>query len=268
MYVGPLSFFLTTRWQISGLQFEEYERAWESDPEEEAFVDSLALKLLEDSADGPVDIDDDPDMEDWGDMYADEKHAMAGRFSDPKDIHAHGNGSDEESDDAEGMEVESNDGIDDGDDESIEQVQDDDAFMDADDDSDESVTLGSQRGESLDDLLIQEGISKIPNGDGRESELDTASEDEGNSSSDDQDDLVFAEDPDEIDSGDEEAQPRKKARESDELPTFADADAYAAMVNENYEALLNKSKLESQTRGDGKQMKSPKKGKKNRKGKV
>ena len=49
---------------------------WETDSEEEAFVDSLAEKIMED-ANEDLDVDDldeeDPDMDDWDDMYDDDK---------------------------------------------------------------------------------------------------------------------------------------------------------------------------------------------------
>ena len=52
--------------------YEDFESQWETDEEEEDFVDSLAQKIIEDAVDdgeGPADLDDeDPDMEDWGDM--------------------------------------------------------------------------------------------------------------------------------------------------------------------------------------------------------
>lgn len=52
--------------------FNTYEKQWESDSDEEDFVDGLALKMLEDTADGaPVDVDDDPDMDDWGNLSGD-----------------------------------------------------------------------------------------------------------------------------------------------------------------------------------------------------
>eukprot|EP00531_Pseudo-nitzschia_arenysensis_P008771 CAMPEP_0116149294 /NCGR_PEP_ID=MMETSP0329-20121206/18852_1 /TAXON_ID=697910 /ORGANISM="Pseudo-nitzschia arenysensis, Strain B593" /LENGTH=71 /DNA_ID=CAMNT_0003645561 /DNA_START=45 /DNA_END=257 /DNA_ORIENTATION=+ len=54
---------------VGGKTFEEYEAMWESDDEEEAFVDSLAMSLMEDEGGGPADIDEDP-VEDWGDLYA------------------------------------------------------------------------------------------------------------------------------------------------------------------------------------------------------
>merc|ERR1711935_773107 len=57
---------------VGGKTFEEYEATWETDDEEEAFVDSLAMSLMEDAAGGPADIDEDPaDIDGWGDLYAD-----------------------------------------------------------------------------------------------------------------------------------------------------------------------------------------------------
>lgn len=51
------------------VNFDELEEKWGSDPEEEAYVDSLAEQIIEDALHehGPVDIDDDPDFEDWDD---------------------------------------------------------------------------------------------------------------------------------------------------------------------------------------------------------
>jgi len=51
------------------------EEGWESDEEEEAFVDSLALSLTDDSMDVPIDLDDeDPDTEDWDDLKPDDEN--------------------------------------------------------------------------------------------------------------------------------------------------------------------------------------------------
>mmetsp|Transcript_56304 Transcript_56304/g.136534 ORF Transcript_56304/g.136534 Transcript_56304/m.136534 type:complete len:1030 (-) Transcript_56304:58-3147(-) len=48
--------------------FEEYEAEWEIDEEEEEFVDSLAMSLMESEVGVPADIDDEPEgMEHWGD---------------------------------------------------------------------------------------------------------------------------------------------------------------------------------------------------------
>lgn len=54
-------------------KFEDYEQAWETDSEEEAFADSLAEKLMESAADvSQADLDDeDPDMDDWSDYEGD-----------------------------------------------------------------------------------------------------------------------------------------------------------------------------------------------------
>jgi ribosome biogenesis protein MAK21 len=68
---GLLSPFcgLIVNFHVINPQFEEYEQAWETDPEEEAFADSLAEKLMESAADGTTDFDDeDPDMSDWSDF--------------------------------------------------------------------------------------------------------------------------------------------------------------------------------------------------------
>ena len=57
---------LTIPYRFSLNQFEE---GWDTDPEEEAFVDELAAKLMDDTME---DLDDeDPDMDDWGDLYSD-----------------------------------------------------------------------------------------------------------------------------------------------------------------------------------------------------
>jgi len=51
----------------NSLKFEE---GWNTDSEEEAFVDKLAADLMEADGGGQADLDDeDPDMDDWGDMY-------------------------------------------------------------------------------------------------------------------------------------------------------------------------------------------------------
>ena len=57
--------------------FTSYEQNWESDEEEDAYVDHLAQKVMEDSMDpnelGPGDLDDeDPDTSNWDDLDHDE----------------------------------------------------------------------------------------------------------------------------------------------------------------------------------------------------
>jgi ribosome biogenesis protein MAK21 len=210
------------------LKFEEYERAWESDPEEEAFVDSLALKLLEDSADGPVDIDDDPDMDEWGDMYSD------GVDEKP----------DEESSDEEHALVtdvvkDSDDDVDssvmDGghDDDSAGKVQDDDDFMDA-ADSDDSDDIDCS-GPDVKSFDGKEYLSK-----GRLGRGDENQKVGGDDSADDDDDLLFVDG----DSSDDEPKPKKKAKKNDTFQTFADADDYAEMIDKDFKAVLRGSPVE------------------------
>ena len=152
-------------------------------------MDSLALKLMEDAADGPVDIDDDPDVDDWGEMYADE-----GSDDDVSD-----------SSDVEQAIVNDDISMDSDDDEN---VQDQDDFMDA-DDSDDS--------------------------DGREPADD---DDESNHGKD----LIFTDDDE---SSDDQPSSRKKARKTDALPTFADADEYADVVEKHFQAPLGKSNVKA-----------------------
>lgn len=108
---------------------EDHFATWEDDPEEEAFVDSLAESLMEDEAGGPVDVDDDEDMEedededssgDWDDV--DENSVDVDDFDDP--------------------EVEDDDDND-GDDNTLATApdEDEDAFMERDEDSDDEEGL-------------------------------------------------------------------------------------------------------------------------------
>eukprot|EP00980_Cylindrotheca_fusiformis_P020613 scaffold7679_cov134-Cylindrotheca_fusiformis.AAC.4 len=54
---------------IGAKTFEEYEQAWDSDPEEDDFADSLAEQLMIDATDDQVEYDgEDPDMSDWVDV--------------------------------------------------------------------------------------------------------------------------------------------------------------------------------------------------------
>mmetsp|Transcript_24187 Transcript_24187/g.67061 ORF Transcript_24187/g.67061 Transcript_24187/m.67061 type:complete len:950 (+) Transcript_24187:2-2851(+) len=63
--------------RVDSKEFDAYEQTWDTDDEEEAFVDGLAQKIIEDSMDsnelGPDNLDDeDPDMDDWGDLDDDD----------------------------------------------------------------------------------------------------------------------------------------------------------------------------------------------------
>ena len=197
------------------LQFEEYEAAWETDSEEEAFVDSLAQKLMDDSANGEADFDDeDPDIEEWGDIYD------KGKDKGPSDFDK------EDSDDNDrdimyGNDNEENmEGWDDNDDAGVEgdSMSDDvDAFMD-DDDSSES---GGE---------MDRGVA---NG-----KLDDSSPDPN--------DLAFVGDSgsDSDEGSDDEEEHERSAKgkaksnmKQKELPTFADAEEYATMINKGWNDL-------------------------------
>ena len=79
------------------MQFKTFESQWESDSDEEDFVDNLAQKMLVDQAEGaPVDVDDDPDMDDWGSLSGDGDDASDGGGDSSQDEAA---GSDGEADD-------------------------------------------------------------------------------------------------------------------------------------------------------------------------
>lgn len=192
------------------LKFEEYERAWESDSEEEAFVDSLALKLMEDAAGVPPDLDDeDPDTDDWGDMYSDNDDERNVQV-DPDSYTESDSDIDEETDN-----VKKGD------------AHDEDDFMD-DDESNDSDDAEHDEDSSIDEdaALGQKGLAD------EDSELEN--------------DLIFANDDDDSDEeqGDEEieekSRSRKKAKKADSLPTFASADDYAELINKDFEELVMK----------------------------
>jgi ribosome biogenesis protein MAK21 len=58
-----------------GRSFDDFERNWETDSQEEAYVDGLAQQIIEDALDkhGPGELDDeDPDTDGWDDLHEDE----------------------------------------------------------------------------------------------------------------------------------------------------------------------------------------------------
>ena len=140
--------------------FSRYEQQWDADSEEEAFVDSLAQKMMEDSADvhGPADLDDeDPDTGDWGNLHEDDD--------------------DDKKEEEEGYE-EGNDAAKEGDAGDLVEEPDDDAFMDdSDDDEDKGGDvephlamdgeLGAESESSIVDFFAQssedddDGLGKI-----------------------------------------------------------------------------------------------------------
>jgi ribosome biogenesis protein MAK21 len=69
-------------------RFEDWEEKWETDLEEEAFVDSLTQKIIEDSIGkhGPDELDDeDPDMDGWDDLHDEDEDEDDGNDDDVDD---------------------------------------------------------------------------------------------------------------------------------------------------------------------------------------
>ena len=118
-----------------GKSFEDYEANWETDDEEEAFVDSLAVKLMEDAAGVPADIDDDPEgFDDWGDMYDDDENDDNDDDEIQKEKQEDADSSDDDDED------DSDDDIPDDNGKHADDDDDEDAFMENDDSEDDSAS--------------------------------------------------------------------------------------------------------------------------------
>ena len=242
-----------------GKAFEEYEAMWETDDEEEAFVDNLAQSLMEDAAGGPVDIDDGlDDTGDWGDLYADESDQNVD-MKTKEDETSKSDESDEEDveEDNEGTKANKKNQDNDGG---------EDAFMeDADSDSD------SQN----DDLDNEPNIDeeKIMSGFGGGRELDD------DYSDDDGDDLgaFLAEDESDEDEAEDVVEEipvgrkSKKPKKDSSAPIFASADEYEEMIEASFSKLNRAAITTEKTENNPVQKESSlsnkksKKGKKNRK---
>lgn len=83
-------------------RFEDYEAQWESDEEEEAFVDSLMEKIMDDHAVG-MDVDElddeDPDMDDWDDLKQNDEQPDNSANEDASSDEDHNASSDDSNDD-------------------------------------------------------------------------------------------------------------------------------------------------------------------------
>ncbi|KAG7360827.1 CBF/Mak21 family-domain containing protein [Nitzschia inconspicua] len=227
--------------------FEEYEATWDTDEEEEAFVDSLAMKLLEDSAGGPADIDDDPDMEDWGDMYDDGQHDDeendddddANQNEDYRD--GHDSGSDDTSNSSEApTRIKKNKSYNGA-------FFEDDAMADESDSEDsdseplisESEIVGTLNAEALDQESVEEDDDKFQaSSDGSSSSTDNDDDEEKNFLS------LIEEDSDDDD--DEQAAAKEKTKKKsyktepknqDVSEAFVDADEYAEMIEKSFREL-------------------------------
>jgi ribosome biogenesis protein MAK21 len=212
-----------------GKTFEEYEAMWDTDDEEEAFVDQLAMSLMEDAAGGPIDIDDDPaDIDDWGDLYADEE-----KIADVDD---------DDSDDDISEDEENTGGskrIDQGGD------SDEDAFMESADSDNESDNENSDDESDIDEGQIMAGLG-----------VDAFVGEDDDEDDDEEDGLELFLGDDESDDEEEDTVSRKqsskigkKKKESD-LPVFVDAEEYEAMMAEKSNELKRQSENEGEEQAD------------------
>jgi ribosome biogenesis protein MAK21 len=205
-----------------GKSFEEYEANWETDEEEEAFVDSLAVKLMEDAAGVPADIDDDPDdLNDWGDMYEDEKDDSDG--DEIKKLSKDEKEDTESSDDDD--EDDSDDDVPNG---TGKQADDDDedAFMENDDSDDESAS-DSEEEPDLDESKIFGVMNENDSDDGDEVDDD-----------DDNFGMTLLDEDESDDEQDDEIPTKRnkgKSKNIDSLPTFADAEEYEQMIEKSFQ---------------------------------
>lgn len=205
---------------------------WETDSEEEDFVDSLAQKIIEDHVDGPPDMEDeDPDMEGWDDMYdSDEdedgkdREKAAGIQIDSDD------GGDEEGETLVHQEDDEVD-IDDGD---------DDAFMEhSDDDSDDEEADGD---DNFDENEHSDEENAFLGADG--SDDDDVHADYSSGGSDEDDLLPVAGDS----SSDEDVAPPSKSKASKDKPAtsaFVDADEYSGVIERSFKGLKRARRQDS-----------------------
>ena len=201
---------------VGGKTFEEYEAMWESDDEEEGFVDSLAMSLMEDAAGGPADIDEDP-ADDWGDLY-----------SDDSDGREDADGSDEESSKDEKTTHQSK--------KSREEDSDEDAFME-DSDGDSKNEDSSNESEIEEDQIIA-GLGVGTFGAGAEDEDDDSADADGLFLSDDESDVEESEL--------QSSKKRKKGEKQSDQPLFVDAEEYEAMIEKSFRDLKNAGQDEAE----------------------
>jgi ribosome biogenesis protein MAK21 len=210
--------------------FEEYEAMWEADEEEEAFVDSLATQLLEDAAGGPADIDDDPDMEDWEDMYDDEE-------DDDKDTREEDNIGDiyDENANSDSDEVDFPNG--------------DDAVMELDEPTDDSESDDSGSEPEVDESAIVGGwdVERLDQGstgdcdDGSQAHADDINEMVGDDDDEDEEfrmsKLADDSDDDKEPQGSHPKTKRRRSKSKDPSSIFADADEYAEMIERSFRGM-------------------------------
>lgn len=199
--------------------FEEFNYDWDSDPEEEAFVDSLAEKIMEDAADGPADLDDeDPDMEGWDDDDDDEEpvggdRGAKGGVDDLSDSDSEEEGAvvDDEDDDVD--------------------LDDDDAFMEAsDDDSDGADGAANFDDDEDSDIFGADGAADFDDDENSFDEAALHDEDEDSASDGPEDDLALVGNSS---SDEDDAQPQKSTKRK-VTSAFADASEYEERIKRSY----------------------------------
>merc|ERR1712176_807511 len=184
------------------------------------------MSLMEDTAGGPADIDEDP-VDQWGDLYEDE--------SDQKEkTHESDFQSDEESDDDENVSEQAK--------KSHNENSDGDAFMEDANSSD----LDSNSGNSSEEPEIEEneivaGFGKLENnfGNVEDEDDDNSIEDYGIFIDDESED----ETTEEIDES-HASKKRKKGNDDSGQPVFADAEEYEAIIAKSFIDLKNVGKVD------------------------
>jgi ribosome biogenesis protein MAK21 len=208
---------------VGGKSFEEYEAMWETDEEEEAFVDSLATQLLEDASGGPADFDDDPDMEDWKDMYADEE----GNDKEPRE------------EDHEG--VADGDGLNEADlpssDDAISEVDESTNENGYDDSGSEPEIDKSAVVGRCDVELVEQGCPDDNEDDSQAHASDSNSRAGDDDVDDDEEFRMFflADDSDdEVPQDSNQSSKRRRLRSKESPAVFADADEYAEVIERSF----------------------------------
>ena len=235
---------------IESKDFESYEQDWDTDEEEEAFVDGLTQKMIEDSMDanelGPGDLDDeDPDMEGWDDMYDDD----AKGDSDPEDF--------TEPPHIEDMEFADDSENDSDSKESAQGNAFEAATGNVDDDDDDAFMDGPKDDSDSDDPSDIDGENPFAEASADDQEKDKSDEDDAAEMA-----LLEGEDM----SSDEESEkaPKKKRKKEDEVPVYASVTDFEEKINDEWfdigkEGLTKDSAVEKKMESNAETQDKPKK---------
>ena len=245
------------------IELDDYDTwdQWETDDEEEEFVDSLAQQIIEDSMERNMidELDDeDPDMEDWDDLHEDGIHASTNDDAEDEDENENDDENDHGFTDENDVDYDNDDT---------------DAFMDQDDDSDDSEgeiglddedkMLGNEdeaddEGEDAAILLEEDALDLADSLDDDDDDDDDDEEDVAVLFEEDVDELADSHDDDDDEDEEEEAEnyyantmEDDEDESDDEVPllqrvpisgnedsngVFAAAEDYAEMVEKSWKA--------------------------------